>query len=132
MTDTPTNDIPLGKKIRDLVNTALADTRREKIQLELLDKAFEDISNLIPKLLTKEFAQLERHIKNTAAGNPEKSSLIVITAITTTAENEDIDSPYSPIRHIKIPISTNFTEFNAQQIRDLPPISAQLRRPLGG
>lgn len=120
MADTPENEIPLGQKIRDRVNAALADTRRDKIQLELLDKAFEDISKLVPQLFNKEFQQLERHIKIAAPNNPEKEALIIITAVTTTAKNDDIDSPYSPIRTIRVPVSTSFTQFTAQQIRELP------------
>jgi hypothetical protein len=120
MPDTPENDIPLGKRIRDKVNAALADPRREQIQLELLDKAFEQISIIMPKIFEKEFAQLERHIRLRGADDTEKEALIIITAVTTAAATEDGDSPYSPVRRIQIPISPAFTQFTAQQIRDLP------------
>ena len=120
MPDSNENEVPLGKKIRDLVNGALKDNRKEQIQLDLLDKAFAQITIVLPKVLDKDFKQLDRHVRNRAADDEAKANLIIITAITTAAPNEEVDSPYSPVRRIQIPVSTSFTEFTAQQIRDLP------------
>ncbi len=118
MPDSNENEIPLGRKIRDLVNTALKDSRKEQIQLDLLDKAFGQVTIVLRKTLEKDFSQLDRHVKSRAADNPDKAALIIITAVTTSAPNEEVDSPYSPVRRIQIPVSTAFTEFSAQQIRD--------------
>lgn len=120
MPDNNENEVPLGKKIRDLVNGALKDTRKEQIQLDLLDKAFGQVTIVLEKVLNKDFAQLDRHVKARAPDNPDKAALIIITAVTTAAATEEVDSPYSPVRRIQIPISTTFTEFAAQQIRELP------------
>lgn len=107
---------PLGKKIRDLVNAAMEDTRRERIQLDMLDKAFEQAATVLPKYLEKEYATLAGSVKR-AGDDPNP---VVITALTLAAKNDKGDEPYSPAGRAKVSIDPTYTQFSAQQIRELP------------
>jgi len=109
---------PLGKKIRDLINPALADDRREKIQLDMLDKAFAKWVDLMPQILTKEFQEIFNYVSKPGKDAEDKKNPIIITALTTAGK--DGESPYMPVRRMKLDISTDFTTFSAEDIKQLP------------
>jgi hypothetical protein len=113
---------PLGRKIRELMNAALRDDRRSRIQLDLLDKAFGDVAAALPRLLDKEFTQFERHVRSNSKDAPERAAPIVITAVTATEPGQTEESKilYSPARRFKLPVSNSFADFIAQEIRELP------------
>lgn len=113
---------PIGRKIRDLVNNALRDDRRSRIQLDLLDKAFGDVATVLPRLLEKEFTQIDRHVRSHSKDAPERAAPIVITSVTATEPGQTDESKvlYSPVRRLKLPVSNTYADFIAQEIRELP------------
>ena len=108
---------PLGKKIRDLVNAALEDSRRDKIQLDMLDKAFDHVATVLPKHMERAYEALSNRTKSRGGDDPNP---LVITALTLADKNDKGDEPYSPANRAKVVIDPNYAQFNAQQIRELP------------
>ena len=111
--------VPVGKSIRDLINPALEDERRSQIQLKILDNAFNQFADNIPMIFEREFSAFFNHVAKRSADKPNTKNPMIITALTT-AKGEDGDSPYAPKKSLLIPISTNFTTFSADEIKELP------------
>lgn len=120
MPDNEEDKRPLGQKIRDFINPALADQRKNALQLDMLDKIFTQMADLMPKIFDKEFKSIFNHVSSRTKDKPELVAPIIINAITAAAQNEDADSPYSPTRRFQIPISTAFTSFTPEEIKNLP------------
>jgi hypothetical protein len=106
---------PLGDRIRDLINPALEDERRNDIQLKILDGIFLDILQLFPKLMEQGYSD----IFNEAArkNNPADQNSFIIKNITTGSKER---KSYSPTLHLGLPIATSFTSFSAEDIKVLP------------
>lgn len=111
---------PLGRKIRDLINPALNDPRKHALQLDMLDKIFDQLADLMPRLLDKEYRSIFNHVAARTKDKPELAAPIIINAVTAAAQGEDADSPYSPTRRFAIPVSTAFTSFTPEDIKNLP------------
>ena len=106
---------PLGDRIRDLINPALEDERKHKIQLKILDEAFEKLAVAFPKIMKEKFSD----IFNEASGmsNPEAKNIFLIKALT---EAPNGRPKYSPTLPLNVPIETAFTKFSADDINGLP------------
>jgi hypothetical protein len=111
---------PLGKRIRDLINPALDDTRREAIQAKHLDQIFERLSAQLPMILEREFSSFFNHVARSSRDNPDVKNPIIIDALTVMGDPQSGESSYSPIKRLQIPIVTTFTTFSAEDIRELP------------
>lgn len=110
---------PIGKSIRDLINPALEDDRRGQIQLKLLDSVFSQFADVIPTIFEREYSAFFNHVSKRSADKPNTKHPMIITALTM-AKPDDGESPYSPKKSLQIPISTNFTSFSADEIKELP------------
>lgn len=105
---------PLGQSIRDMIEPALDDPRRQEIQLKQLDHIFNQLTQAIPTTLEQEFNQFSRYVQNAAERNPEVKHPMIIDALTVAGQG------YSPIKKFGLPINTDFTDFSAQDIKELP------------
>lgn len=106
---------PLGDRIRDLINPALEDERRREIQLKILDDLFLEVAQMFPSLMEQSFSAFF----NEAA---QKKSLadknaFVIKYITTGSKDR---KSYSPLLQLGLPVITGFTNFSAEDIKNLP------------
>lgn len=106
---------PLGQSIRALIEPALDDPRRSKLQLEKLDDIFNQLAMIVPCSLEQDFNHFARYVQNASERNPEVKNPIIIDALTSGGEQG-----YSPIKKFGLPISTEFTDFSAQDIKELP------------
>jgi len=107
---------PVGDSIRDLINPALEDERRQKTQLDLLDAEFLEIALHFPGMMRSKFQEV---FNQAALRMPENKNIFIIEQLT------DIDSMtgqprYSPILGFPILINTDFTNFSANEIKELP------------
>lgn len=106
---------PLGQSIRDMIEPALDDPRRQEIQLKQLDHIFNQLANVIPTALEQEFNNFARYVQNATERNPEIKHPMIIDALTAPG-----NQGYSPIKKFGLPINTDFTDFSAADIKELP------------
>jgi hypothetical protein len=106
---------PLGQSIRDLIEPALDDPRRNELQLQKLDHIFNQLAQVVPRALEQEFNNFARYVENASERNPEVKHPMIIDALTAGG-----DQGYSPIKKFGLPISTEFTDFAANDIKELP------------
>ena len=71
MPDNEEDKRPLGQKIRDFINPALADQRKNALQLDMLDKIFTQMADLMPKIFDKEFKSIFNHVSSRTKDKPE-------------------------------------------------------------
>jgi hypothetical protein len=113
---TQDNKKPLGQSIRDLINPALNDSRKEDLQAKYVNQVFEDLVLQLPTFIEGEFTALFNKVAN------KKESVrneIIIDAMTA-AKPDSSEAEYNPIKTIYLPVSTDFTNFNAVAIREMP------------
>lgn len=106
---------PLGQSIRDMIEPALDDPRRPELQLQKLDHIFNQLAMVVPRALEQEFNNFARYVENASDRNPEVKHPMIIDALTAGG-----DQGYSPIKKFGLPISTEFTDFAANDIKELP------------
>jgi hypothetical protein len=116
-----TPEKPLGQRLRDLIQPALDDERRKPIQAEIASNYFAQLADALPRHLEQELTPFFNH----AAKVPEKKrNPMIVTALTAVQPQgmmggED-DSALSPIKKIPVKISTGFTDFTPEEIREMP------------
>jgi len=110
---------PLGQSIRELINPALEDQRKPVIQNDRLDKAFSEIAESIEPALEHAFQHFFNAVARTAERSPDHKHPMIIDALTVT-KGEEGNSKYSPIIRLPLPISTTFTAYTADEVREMP------------
>lgn len=108
---------PLGQSIRDLINPALEDTRREAIQAKHLDSIFERLAQQLPNILEREFSNFFNYVSSV---KPENKNPVIIDALTVMSDRDSGEASFSPIKRLQLPIVTTFTTFSAEEIREMP------------
>jgi hypothetical protein len=103
---------PAGDSIRDIINPALQDDRKEKIQLEIISNIFANTAQALPNILQNNLSQLFNKL---SYAEPEDKNKFLIEALTSTGAKG-----YSPIIMLSIPVATDFTSFSAHEINRLP------------
>ncbi len=112
------NEKPLGQRIRDLINPALEDSRRESIQADILNKAFGHACFMLPQVLEHEFSEVFNEAARVSHKEPDKKNPFLIDALTArTAQGEE---KYSPTKRMQLSISLAFTTFTAEEVKELP------------
>ena len=100
---------PTSQSIRDLVNDALEDKRKEAIQLGILDQIFGGISHQLEEYIDSQI----RAIFNYAAGlAPEEKNETIIHALT----RGNISLTFL----LGISINTEYTQYSPIDVRELP------------
>jgi hypothetical protein len=116
-----TPPIPLGQRLRDLIQPALDDERRKPIQAEIASNFFSQVADVLPRSLESELTPFFNH----AAKVPEKKrNPMIVTALTAVSPQGmmggDDDAALSPVKKIPVKISTAFTDFTAQEVCEMP------------
>lgn len=108
------SNLPLGDKLRNIIQPALDDSRRQTVQLQKLDEIFEELAQKLEHIVTdsignvfNEAARMERN------GGDAARNMYMINQLT---DHKGL-STYLPLR---LPINTAFLEFSPQDIKDLP------------
>jgi hypothetical protein len=105
---------PLGDKIRDLINPALADERAPEIQLKILDKNFDAIAKQFLEIMED---RLSDTFNDAARFNdPKIKNEFIITSLTFAPKGQP---KYSPALALPLMISTAFTNFTAEEVNKL-------------
>lgn len=106
---------PFGDRLRDLINPALEDERAKAIQTDIVSNIFFQVADNLPKSLEKELA----FFFNRVAETPErKRNPFIVNALTLTGQ--DGEANFNPIKKLQLPISTAFTNFSPEDIREMP------------
>lgn len=108
----------LGKSIRDMINPALEDSRTPKQQSDILDGIFMEMAEKLPQVLEFKFTHFFNHLARASKNDDSKRNPIIIDALT--VAGQEGDGKYSPIERLPLPISTAFTRFTAEEVKDLP------------
>jgi hypothetical protein len=108
---------PIGQSIRDLINPALEDDRCQKIQLDIVDRAFDAIADAFPEILEKSYRDFFNEVSNVAKRDEKKVNPFIITSITHAPQGKP---RYSPIMQLSLQVTTQFTNFSADEIKELP------------
>lgn len=115
-----TPPVPLGQRLRDLIQPALDDERRKPIQAEIASNFFAQMADIIPRKMESDLIPFFNH----AAKVPEKKrNPMIITAVTAVSQQGmmgDDDAALSPIYKIPVKISTAFTDFTPQEVCEMP------------
>ncbi len=106
---------PVGDSIRDIINPALADERKQQIQMDILDQIFGDMAEDLPACLKENLTGLFNEV---AYAEWDDTNRTVLTLLTLT--DQQGQPMYSPVIEIGLPIVTQFTDFFADDIRNLP------------
>jgi hypothetical protein len=110
--------IPVGDRIRAVIEPALDDPRRDQIQLNKLDEIFNAVATRLPEILGNDFDRFNAAVEAETRRKPDSRNPMVIDALTSLGP--DGAPLYSPIKKIGLPISTTFTQFAATDVNNLP------------
>jgi hypothetical protein len=103
-----------GDSIRDIINPALADTRKEKLQLDVLDKIFANTAQDFPDIVAQNLSDLFNGIS--FLRDEDDKNRILIEKMTLAG----IRGAYSPIIKLQLPVAVDFAAFAADDICKLP------------
>lgn len=114
---TPPSDknLPLGDRLRNLIQPALDDTRRQAAQLEMVDQMFMAISQNLEAYLNRALGDFFNQAATVERRNADMKNLFILDKLTREAK----ENP-SPIVRVGVPVNTAFIEFSAQDIKELP------------
>jgi hypothetical protein len=107
---------PSGDSIRDIINPALNDERGRARQLEILDDIFSDMAAALPQTVSGNL----RKIFNQISRLPEDQKNIRVMELMTEVDPMSGAPRYSPVIPQRLPLSTAFTDFSTEDIRNLP------------
>ncbi|MFN7115054.1 MAG: hypothetical protein ACK4PK_11925 [Alphaproteobacteria bacterium] len=110
--------IPVGDRIRAVLEPALDDPRRDAIQLKKLDDIFNTVATRLPKIFENDFDKFNNAVESETRRKPDSRNPMIIDAVTSIGP--DGEPLYSPIRKLGLPISTTFTQFAATDVNNLP------------
>ena len=115
--DMPEDDgTPLGGKIRKLIFPAIENERRPEWQAKMLDKVFASVADNLEMQLEQEF----RHFFNHIARQRDPAKHPAIIDALTFARGQQGDAEFEPIKKLQLPISTAFTTFTSEDIKEIP------------
>lgn len=107
-------NLPLGDKLRNLINPALDDSRRQTTQLAMLDQIFAELGQKLELIINRSigdiFNQAARVENN---GGDDARNMFMIKQLT---DHEGL----STLLRMGLPINTAFLEFSPQDIKELP------------
>lgn len=107
-------NLPLGDKLRNLIQPALEDSRRQATQLAVLNDIFQELSGHFEQFLTQRFADVfNRAASKERSGGESARNMFMIEQLT------DLKGTSTFLR-MDLPIATAFLEFEAQDIKELP------------
>lgn len=101
--------VPLGDRIRDMINPAMEDTRRKKMQLDMLNQFFEKVNSKVAMMLEPEFNMVFNHV---ASLRPQEQNVYLIKALTL--------GGYLPVLQMQGNLMMRFTDFSPEEIKSLP------------
>ena len=109
----------LGDSIRDFVNPALDDPRRPEIQNEILNEIFEEIADSFEETLRGKFEAVAKMVDAKSAKRPNLRTPLILEQLTKI--NPMTGEPlWSPIIRRPLKLSTAFTMFSADDVKDQP------------
>jgi hypothetical protein len=107
---------PLGQRLRDLINPALEDERAKPIQSEIVSNLFAQIADNLPRMYEGELTHFFNHVSRA----PEKKRTPIIVTALTQGGGQDGEPAFNPVKKLQLPVSTAFTTFSAEDIREMP------------
>lgn len=110
---------PLGQRIRDFINPALEDTRKPKIQNDILDEVFGTLADAMEARMEKGFTAIFNRVTERSKRRPSLANPMIIEDLTRFDPMAG-DAKYSPIWRVPMPIALSFTSFQAAEIKELP------------
>lgn len=113
----PDEGKPIGDRIRDLINPALADDRRPKIQLDMLDRFFDAISEQFVDALESSYSDLFNKVASIRDRDENKVAPFIITVLTQMRNGR---AEYTPVLQVPVPVANAFTDYKADEIKALP------------
>ncbi len=109
----------LGDSIRDFMTPALEDTRRSEIQNDILNEIFEEIADGFEEHLRAKFEAVAKMVDSKSAKRPSMRSPLILEQLTKV--NPMTGEPlWSPIIRRPLPLSTAFTLYSADDVKDQP------------
>jgi hypothetical protein len=119
--DNPDNNPnePLGHRLRDLINPALDDPRAKSVQTEILNEYFEKMAGQISDVFEQEFSAFFNEVSARSKSRPQIKNPMIVHALTSMNPRNG-ESNFNPIKKYPVPISTAFTTFSADEIKDMP------------
>ena len=106
---------PVGESIRDLINPALEDDRKPKIQLDILDKIFENTAGDMSEILANNLSRLFNRLSGTQSEDKNPQIITLLTMV-----DSQGNPLYSPILRLRIPVCVDFAEFTPAALCELP------------
>jgi hypothetical protein len=111
---------PLGQRLRDLINPALEDERAKPVQAEIVSNVFSQIADNVPFMFEREFSKFFNHVATKSEKKPQIKNPMIVTALTQVANPQEGEAAFYPIKKLQLPVSTAFTTFTADEIREMP------------
>lgn len=110
---------PAGENLRDLVNPAFEDERREKIQADILDKAFESIAENFEGPLTHKIRTFFNYVAQQTEKRPRVRTPMVLEALSRIDPSTG-QPAFSPFMILPIPVVAPMAAFTADTVKSLP------------
>lgn len=108
------NNLPLGDRLRALIEPALEDSRRQQTQLDALDKIFAGLAPRFEALLNRTLGSIFNQAAAAERNDGEAGrNMFMIDRMT---DHEGL----SPVVRMNLPINTGFLELSPQEITNLP------------
>lgn len=110
----PPADLPLGDRLRNLINPAMEDARRHPTQLQMADKIFDQLATRLESVLNRALGNVFNQAATIERNNGEDArNMFIIEQLT---DHQGLD----PFIRMGLPIATGFIEFTARDITELP------------
>lgn len=110
---------PAGENLRDLVNPAFDDERRENLQADILNKAFDTISDSFEAPLTHKIRVFFNYVAQQTEKKPKTKTPMVLEALTR-IDPMTGQPAFSPIMILPIPVVAPMAGFTADTVKSLP------------
>ncbi len=107
---------PIGDRVREILNPALADERRKQYQLDILNHYFEEATKQLPQIMEKSFRSIFNKVTR---AEQDQKNLVVIDQLTN-VDPQSGRALFSPAMAIPISICVDYADFTAEDVRTLP------------
>jgi hypothetical protein len=111
---------PLGQRLRDFINPALEDDRAKQVQSEYVSNVFDQIAENVPQIFEKEFTHFFNHVAQRSEKRPQTRNPMIVNALIAVQNPQEGEAAFSPIKKLQLPISTAFTNFAPDDIKEMP------------
>lgn len=110
---------PLGERIRNLIEPALDDPRREQVQHDLVNAAFQSIADQLEMRLERTFTNIFNQASAVEKRSPDMKNVFIVQQLTE-VNPQTGEAKFSPVVRLAVPVATAYLELSPLDIKEMP------------